>query len=66
MILVEDPDDLEALDAAWEEEQITFGAMALRPRCGPGMSAGAVHGQPYPRSSSRKPTVKELVTWPNS
>lgn len=28
MILVEDPDDLEALDAAWEEEQITFGAMA--------------------------------------
>lgn len=28
MIAVEDPDDLEALDAAWEEEQITFGAMA--------------------------------------
>lgn len=28
MVAVEDPDDLEALDAAWEEEQITFGAMA--------------------------------------
>lgn len=28
MIVVEDPDDLDALDAAWEEEQITFGAMA--------------------------------------
>lgn len=28
MIAVEDPDDLDALDAAWEEEQITFGAMA--------------------------------------
>lgn len=27
MVAVEDPDDLEALDAAWEEEQITFGAM---------------------------------------
>lgn len=24
----DDPEDLEALDAAWEEEQITFGAMA--------------------------------------
>jgi nitrate reductase delta subunit len=28
MVAVEDTDDLEALDAAWEEEQITFGAMA--------------------------------------
>ena len=28
MIPVDDPDDLEALDAAWEEEEITFGAMA--------------------------------------
>jgi nitrate reductase delta subunit len=28
MVAVDDPDDLEALDAAWEEEQITFGAMA--------------------------------------
>jgi nitrate reductase delta subunit len=25
---VDDPNDLEALDAAWEEEEITFGAMA--------------------------------------
>lgn len=25
---VDDPDDLEALDAAWEDEEITFGAMA--------------------------------------
>ncbi len=24
----DDPDDLEALDAAWEEEEVTFGAMA--------------------------------------
>jgi len=28
MFAVEDPEDLEALDASWEEEQITFGAMA--------------------------------------
>lgn len=28
MIPVDDPNDLEALDAAWEEEEITFGAMA--------------------------------------
>jgi nitrate reductase delta subunit len=27
-IAAEDPDDLDALDAAWEEEQISFGAMA--------------------------------------
>ena len=28
MIPVDDPNDLEALDAAWQEEEITFGAMA--------------------------------------
>jgi nitrate reductase delta subunit len=52
----DDPDDLEALDAIWEEEAITFGGNAGENDCGPDRL------QRQLRASQRKPDQTDVST----